>query len=179
MNSLPPIVIQLLFCNLFLPSSTWDTGADSIVSPCLTYKMGSILNLLLKWDTISGGKRMKENRTQNILQRGPREGVSSSFPAKQGPYEPGSENNVPWEPSEGGWFMPLPPLGETEEDNPRGSVQWPNPKPGQSAGPTAPRWSRLAACGLDLVPRYIMFGPQSLEKWVSWLPMFKIGRLHS
>lgn len=45
---------------------------------------------------------MKENRTQNTLQQGPGQGVSYPFPAKQGPWEPGSGSSVPWEPSEGG-----------------------------------------------------------------------------
>lgn len=58
------------------------------------------------------------------------------FPEKQGPWELGSGDNVPWKPPWGGWFVPSACTGETKVDNTRGSVQEPNPKPSQAACPT-------------------------------------------
>lgn len=98
--------------------------------------MGSILILLLKWDTIPGGEGMKETGHKMFF----REvlGKVSFYPFQksralrsqaQGKVSLGNLPRV------GGPF-PLPALGETKMDNPRASVRGPNLKLSQSACPT-------------------------------------------
>lgn len=59
---------------------------------------------------------------------------------------------------------PLPPPGETKVDDPRGSVRGQTPQPASQPAQQLLRAARLPACGLELVPRYVLFGQQSLEK---------------
>lgn len=171
MNFPPRVVSQLLFGNLFLPLSIYDAGADSIVSPCLAHEMGSILNLLLKWDTIWGGERTEQDR--NIL---PRSWGRCFFflSRKAGPLGARLREQCPLGTSLGR-VIHVPCLHRGKPKRTIQEVLSGGQTPNAASQPARQLLSGegLAACGLDLVPRYILFGPQSLEKCVSSLPMFK------
>lgn len=66
-----------------------------------------------------------------------------------------------------GGLCPLPAPGETEVDNSAGSAHGQIPDPASWPVRQLIGGTRLAACGLDLVPRCVLFGPQSPEKCVS------------
>lgn len=141
----------------FLPSSIPDRGTDSVLSTCLTYEMGS---LILAFEMRCNIRRDRDEGNQTIKCSPPetcwgKHLLLSSRPLRQGP---GNRvfGNLPRVHSS----CPLPALWETKLDNPRVL----------SRSQTQPvsLSNRLpdgqAACGLDLVPTYILLGPYSLEK---------------